>query len=131
MVRSRRRSAKRNEFFSNTWSQFLWDGGGDTRFFGPPPGTDLCSVWEVRRDDLLFAYVAKHPAERPYGWWLCEAPEPRRCVSRQFVPAAEEERTDWRQRWGIPLHRFASIRTLNWCSSLNSIISAGWICSHP
>ena len=38
----------------------------------------LSEVWAELRDELLPAWIEDNPGTRPYAWWECEAPEPRR-----------------------------------------------------
>ena len=63
----------------------------------------LETVWQIRRDELLSRYIATRPGQRPFAWRLVEAPEPRRCVSGDFV---EAENDSWKSRWGIPLYAY-------------------------
>jgi hypothetical protein len=38
-------------------------------------------AWEELRDDLLPAFIEQHPFERPWAWWVWEAPERKRCLN--------------------------------------------------
>lgn len=36
----------------------------------------IAAAWETLRDELLPAYIANHPGQRPWAWWQCgDAPE--------------------------------------------------------
>lgn len=70
------------------------------------PDPDLAAVriaWERLRDRLLGDYVDQFPGRRPHGWWLVDAPAPRRKMiagpSRLYV-----DRRGWLNRWwfGVP-----------------------------
>ena len=41
----------------------------------------LRAAWAELRDVMLPIYIARYPGRRPWVWWECDAPEPRRCVS--------------------------------------------------
>lgn len=42
------------------------------------PDEVIRQAWQERRDEILAAFAAEHPGERPWAFWEFSAPEPRR-----------------------------------------------------
>jgi hypothetical protein len=64
------------------------------------------ALWTEYGASLLARWLIEHPGERPYAWWLIDAPEPRQCLDdpgRHVWPVARWPEYMWRQRRGIPL----------------------------
>lgn len=60
------------DFFGGTF--------GTTRRHGPWQTPAMKAAWEHLRSELLPEYIRNHPGQRPYSWWLYEAPERRQRV---------------------------------------------------
>ena len=60
---------------------FSVDAGFGSRENGTLDEDRLRLAWEELRNPLLGDWIPEHPGTRPYAWWLCDAPEPRRVVS--------------------------------------------------
>jgi len=63
--------------------------------FGPGPtlGHDVAvEAWAELRDELLPAFIVEHPGQRPWAWWECEAPEPRRRIDELPHPFKDDRR---------------------------------------
>ncbi|TVS19296.1 MAG: hypothetical protein EA417_00900 [Gammaproteobacteria bacterium] len=77
---------------------------------GLKPSETPSALWRAAGEAILRAWVARRPGRRPHGWWLVEAPEPRRRVGGADLPSLswDPERADgrrgprWRRTLGIP-----------------------------
>jgi hypothetical protein len=88
-----------------SWFGALTDRHGDIDMAA------AAEAWESLRDDLLPAYIADHPGQRPWAWWAFDATEPRRCVSGPGLRAATDETLPARVRrlsFGRPCCYFAA-----------------------
>jgi hypothetical protein len=56
-------------------------------------------LWELHCDAILSAWIARHPGKRPWGWWMFEATEPRRCVVGVELLMPTREPSDWGWVW--------------------------------
>jgi hypothetical protein len=54
-------------------------------------------LWADHRDLILSAWLREHAGCRPWGWWLTDAPEPRRCLGG----AEHLQSFGWREGFGI------------------------------
>jgi hypothetical protein len=95
--RRRRLQSRRDDVRSERTEIRLLDGH-DFPFMDPinpdaPEMTEdeLRAAWEDLRDELLPAFIAQHPGQRPWAWWAFEAPEPRRRIGPGPEPVGEEE----------------------------------------
>jgi hypothetical protein len=71
-LQQRRQLADGLEFFQGGFGR--WPGH-------PVRPLDLDAVrtaWSELGPEILDEFVAAHPYQRPWGWWVAEAPEPRR-----------------------------------------------------
>jgi len=51
--------------------------------------------WGELRDELLPAYIAERPGQRPAAWWWFDAPEPARRVLRGHDVLADPDTPAW------------------------------------
>ena len=43
-------------------------------FYSPDDGPTIGDFWKVCREEIIAAWIKKHPCTRPFYWWLVEAP---------------------------------------------------------
>jgi hypothetical protein len=68
-----------------------------------PPSVSLGAMWARHGDALLETFIENTPGCRPFGWWQCDAVEPRRRLSGTGTPIWEALRGYAKEYWfGLP-----------------------------
>ncbi len=73
----RRRTKARSNW---TWLDYEAVASGHDFFGSFVTEDDWLDAWKDMKENLLSAFVAQCPGQRPHCWWEFEAPERRRCT---------------------------------------------------
>jgi hypothetical protein len=63
---------------------------------------DLRAGWAQLRDAILAWHITECPGSRPWGWWHCEAPEPRQLLTGTPHVCAPRVRHQQQLYFGMP-----------------------------
>ena len=85
--------------------QYL-DAGGELDFDAfsmARGGARLEAAWRAHGGRVVEDWIHAHPGTRPWAWWCCAAPEPRRVLEGdEVLPPVARSDWFWRGRYGIP-----------------------------
>ena len=63
-------------------------------------GKEQTAFWKANRKQILKDFIADHPGQRPYFWWMLDAPEPRKRVKGTAVEKEHHETMAY--YYGVP-----------------------------
>jgi hypothetical protein len=68
-----------------------------------PPSASVGVLWAQHGAGVLEAFIENNPGRRPWAWWACDAPEPRRRLSGVGTPCFEVLAHAEAYAFGVPL----------------------------
>ena len=71
-------------------------------FYSPDDGPTIGDFWKVCREEIIAAWIKKHPCTRPFYWWFRECVSQRKRLGGIGTPAHEVLSIAPHSRRGIP-----------------------------